>query len=161
MKTVLARASGAGAAAALVLAVCGFAGAATAQDSGAVQEWHAFSRSGTTVYLADVNSIAQSGEVTSIMVAKVRIAPTPATDRSYTADRFELRCGARRIRAVLSIFYDGTGAEEDRYDESEAEWDPISDNSFGGYLKTVVCDGARASPPHYSSIAAFMDGGRR
>lgn len=160
MKGVLSRAAHAGAAA-LALAACGVAGAATAQASGAAQEWHAFSRSGTTVYLADVNSIAQSGDVTSIMVSRVRITPPSPTDRSYSADRFELRCSARRIRSVLEIIYGENGEEEDRFEDAAVEWDPITDNSFGGYLRAVVCDGSRASPPHYSSIAAFIDAGRR
>ncbi|WP_339915191.1 surface-adhesin E family protein [uncultured Brevundimonas sp.] len=125
----------------------------------AAENWHKFSYNSTAAYLADVDSIAVEGDVTSIMVAKVPRTGT-ASDYHYSVDQFVFRCAARQVRSILNIGYGDDGAEMDRFDDSDVPWDDVVRNSYLEFLKNIACDGARSSDSTWPSIRAFVDSGR-
>lgn len=122
----------------------------------AAENWHKFSYSGTTAYLADVDSIGVEGDVTAIRAAKVPLAGD-AGDYTHSIEHYALRCAANQIRSVLSVDYGADGNEIDRYDDSEAPWDDVIRNSYLDFLKAIACDGARSSEGSWPSIPAFVD----
>ena len=126
----------------------------------AAENWHKFSYSGTTAYLADVDSIGVDGDVTAIRAAKVPLAGA-AGDYSHSADLFTFRCAARQVRSILSIDYGADGNETDRFDDAEAPWDGLIRDSYLDFLKAIACDGERSSEGSWPSIAAFVDSSRR
>jgi hypothetical protein len=126
----------------------------------AAENWHKFSYSGTTAYLADVDSIGPAGDATGIRVAKVPLAGA-AGNYSYSVDQFTIRCNAREVRSVLSIDYGPDGTETERFDDPESPWDEVVRDSYLDFLKDIACDGVRSTEGSWPSIAAFVDGGRR
>ena len=126
----------------------------------AAENWHKFSYSGTTAYLADIDSIGEEGGVTGILVAKVPLAGA-AGDYSHSVDRFTFRCAAREVRSILSIDYGPAGSEIDRFDDAEAPWDEVVRDSYLDFLKDITCDGVRSTEGSWPAITAFVDGGRR
>lgn len=126
----------------------------------AAEVWHPFSRSQNNVFMADVDSIAVNGDITTVLVAT---APRtgPAGDYSYTVETYEFRCGAHSTwRTAGVVEYGPDGAESDRYPEADAAWEEIHPNTSPDYLKQIVCDGSRAQPPVWPTIKDFVDAGR-
>ncbi len=126
----------------------------------AAENWHKFSYSGTTAYLADVDSIGVEGDVTSIRTAKVPRSGA-AGDYTHSVDLFTFRCGARQVRSILSIDFGADGSEIDRFDDSEAPWDEVVRDSYLDFLKGIACDGERSSEGSWPSITAYVDSSRR
>lgn len=123
------------------------------------EDWHPFSRSDQTIYLADVDSVVANGDVKTIRVAKVPRRPTP--DQSgYRVELFEFRCAANEVRNVATLEYDASGGEIDRFDDDLAEWEEIYPNSYLEFLKGMACDGNRATSRTWPSIPAFIEAGR-
>ncbi|CAN5149765.1 hypothetical protein BH09PSE1_BH09PSE1_19840 [soil metagenome] len=123
------------------------------------EDWNAVSRSTTRVYLVDVNSIKVSGDVSAITLARVPLHPAATTDHSYTLVELEYRCAAKQSRAVAETDHDEAGVALDRLETGD-DFDAYNTDSLYGFIGAVVCDDARASPPTFPSIAAFMDAGR-
>ncbi len=123
------------------------------------ETWHPFSRNQNNAFLVDVDSIAVNGGVTAVRVAKASLRGE-AGDLSHTVETYELECAANRWRTAGAIEYGPDGSEADTYPEEGAEWEVARDNTLPAYLKQVVCDGARAKPPHWPTIRAFIEAGR-
>jgi len=139
------------------------AGVAAAQDAApaetmaAAEDWNPVSRSATRAYLADVASLLP-GDSVSIRLARTPLG-TSAGDYSHTIDDFQFQCRTGQVRMVASTEYGPDGAQTDRFEE-EAAWEDIPANSLDAYLKSVACDGDRASGKTWPSIRAYIDAGR-
>lgn len=133
--------------------------AAGAATPAAAESWHPFSRSPNNVFMADVDSIAANGDITT-----VRVATAPrrgaADDYSYSIETYEIQCATHKWRTAGVVEYGPDGAEADRYPEEGAAWEEVRPNTSPEFLNSIVCDGVRAQPPIWSSIKAFVDGGR-
>jgi len=134
--------------------------AAGTQATPAGEDWNAFSRSSSRVYLTNVGSIATVGDVTSIQIALVPLRGA-AGDLSHSRENIEFKCAAKQSRTVTTTEYGPDGVQTDNYDDSAAEWDAYSSASRDGYLSVIACDGQRAAPPTWQSIKAYVDAGRK
>ena len=137
-----------------------FAGLMLVAGPAAAENWHKYSYSGTTAYLADVDSIATEGELTGIRVAKVPLSGANG-DYTHVGELISFDCAARRVRTVLEVYYGPGGTETDRYDDADAPWDEVIRDSFIDLLRSIACNGVRSSDGSWPSIAAFVDGGAR
>lgn len=140
---------------ALSLAVLA-AGAAT---PAAAESWHPFSRSPNNVFMADVDSIVENGDVKSVRVAT---APRrgPAGDYSHSIETYELQCAASKWRTAGVVEYGADGAETDRYPEEGSPFEDVRPNTAPAFLSNIVCEGSRAQPPIWATIKDFIDAGR-
>ncbi len=129
------------------------------QPATPVEDWHAFSNNVDRVYLADIGTLARTGDVTTLRVARVSRRPTSPTDLSHTIDEFAFRCAAGQVRAGSTVEYGADGTQADRYDDG-GDFEAIREDTLDDFAKPYACDGARGNPPSYPSIRAFMDAGR-
>ncbi len=149
------------------LAIVLQAGAVQAQDAAVArpapvagsEEWHSISRNSDRVYLANVGTMGQIDDVTTILVARVARKPASPTDYSYSADEYAYRCAANQVRPGVSVEYGPDGAETDRFEDG-GDWETVRSGTLDEFVKQVACDGERANPPVFPSIKAFMDAGR-
>ncbi|MBL0948853.1 surface-adhesin E family protein [Brevundimonas sp.] len=118
-----------------------------------VSDWHPFSRSATTAYLADAAQIVPTEAGTRVRVARV---PLTGSDFSHEIDTFTFRCGSREIRFLSTDTYDGTGQLTDRYEETVEEWDTVNEGTNYGFLYEVVCNEKRSAQGSYPSVTAFI-----
>ena len=125
----------------------------------AAETWQAYSRSVNNAFMADGDSITIESGITSIKVATVPRA-AEAGDRSHSVETYQFRCDANQWRTAGVIEYGPDGVEAGRYPEEDSPWEPLRRDTMPHYLKEIACDGARAVPPHWPSIQAFMDAGR-
>lgn len=123
------------------------------------EDWNAISRSTTRAYLVDVNGIKTAGGVSTVTLARVPLAPTTPTDLSYVAVEMEYRCASKESRSVAEIDHDASGAAQDRIANDEA-FEAYNADSLFGFIGAVVCEDARAAPPTFPSIAAYVAAGR-
>ena len=124
------------------------------------ETWHPYSRSTGSVFMADVDSIVVEGDVTRVLVATV-MRTGDAGDYSHTIETFEFQCGSNsKWRTAGMVEYGPDGAEIGRYPEEGAEWVSVRANTSPDYLEQIVCDGARAQPPIWPTVRAFVDAGR-
>jgi hypothetical protein len=131
-----------------------------AASPAAAESWHSYSRSANNVFMADVDSITVTDGITSVRVATAPRAG-PAGDYSHSVETYEFRCGqAARWRTAGVVEFGPDGAETGQYPEADAAWEPVRPNSTPAYLAEITCDGARAEPPIWPSIQAFVDAGR-
>lgn len=122
------------------------------------ENWNAFAHSATTAYLADIDSIMTTGDIVSIDMAAVPLHGT-AGDYSYRIDTWQFKCAASLWRAPMSVEYGPDGSRTGEYPD-DSDWSPIRAGVNSGTLKQIACDGARATPPTWPSIKAFIDAGR-
>lgn len=136
------------------VAALALAGAAAAET------WQAYSRSEHNAFMAEVDGIVSEGGVTSI-----RVATVPRTgesgDLSYSVETYQFQCDRARWRTAGVVEFGPDGSEAGQYPEDDAAWEPVRENTMPGYLKAIACDGARAHPPHWPSIQAFIEAGRQ
>ena len=125
----------------------------------AAENWNAYSRSANNVFMADVDSIAETGGVTSVRIAMVPLR-AEAGDYSHSVETYEFQCGRDRWRAAGVVEMGPDGAEGDRYPEEGAEWTAVRADTMPAYLKQIACDGARAAPPTWPTVKAWIDAGR-
>ncbi|MBF0665095.1 MAG: hypothetical protein IR159_06070 [Brevundimonas sp.] len=125
----------------------------------AAETWQAFSRSANNAFMADADSIVAVDGITSIKVATVPRAGE-AGDLSHSVETYQFRCDANQWRTAGVIEYGPDGAEAGQYPEPDAAWEPLRRDTMPNYLKEIACDGARAVPPHWPSIQAFVEAGR-
>ncbi len=125
----------------------------------AAETWQAFSRSANNAFMADADSIVTEGDITSIKVATVP-RQGESGDLSHSIETYQFRCGANQWRTAGVIELGPDGNEIDQYPEVDAEWEPLRRDTMPNYLKDIACDGARAVPPHWPSIQAFIEAGR-
>jgi hypothetical protein len=137
----------------LGMAALALAGSATAET------WQAFSRSVNNAFMADADSIMTEGGITAIKVATVPRAGELG-DLSHSIETYQFRCGANQWRTAGMIDYGPDGSEAGQYPEEDAAWEPLRRDTMPNYLKEIACDGARAVPPHWPSIQAFITAGR-
>lgn len=133
--------------------------AAIAAPSAAAEELHPFSRSPNNVFMVDITSLATNGEVTSVHVVTVPLR-TPADDYSHSVETYEIQCATGAWRTAGLVEYGPDGAEAGRYPEEGAAWETLRPNTAPKYLNDIVCEGARATPPVWASVRAFIDAGR-
>ena len=127
--------------------------------SAAADTWQAYSRSQNNAFMAEVDGIVTEGDVTSIRVATVPRAGD-AGDLSHSIEIYQFQCGRSRWRTAGVTEFGPDGAEADQYPEEDAEWEVVRDDTMPRYLQAIACDGARAVPPHWPSIQAFIEAGR-
>lgn len=125
----------------------------------AAETWQAFSRSANNAFMADADSIVTEGDITSIKVATVP-RQGESGDLSHSIETYQFRCGANQWRTAGIVEFGPDGSEMDQYPEVDAEWEPLRRDTMPNYLKEIACDGARAVPPHWPSIQAFIEAGR-
>ncbi len=125
----------------------------------AAETWQPFSRSAANAFMADSDSIVSAEGITSIKVATVPRG-AEAGDLSHSIEVYEFRCGANQWRTAGVVEYGPDGAEAGQYPEEDAPFEPVRRDTMPHYLKEIACDGARAVPPHWPSIAAFIEAGR-
>jgi hypothetical protein len=125
----------------------------------AAESWHPFSRSPNNVFMADVDSIVENGDVKSVRVVT---APRngPAGDYSHSVETYELQCATKKWRTAGVIEYGPDGAETDRYPEEGSPFEDARPNTAPAFLITIVCEGSRAQPPIWATVKAFIDAGR-
>jgi hypothetical protein len=123
------------------------------------EDWNAVSRSTTRVYMVDAQSIKTVGDVTEVRLARVPLNPESQEDKSWTQVNMAFRCRAKESRAVSEIEHDEMGVAQEPFDTGE-DFSPYTGDMLDAYVAAVVCDGDRAQPPTYPSIAAFMAAGR-
>ena len=129
------------------------------QVSAAPETWQVYSRSANNAFMANADSIVTEGEITSIQVATVPRAGETG-DLSHSIETYQFRCPARRWRTAGVVEFGPDGAEIGQYPEEDAAWEPLRPDTMPNYLKEIACDGARAVPPHWPSIQAFIEAGR-
>lgn len=125
----------------------------------AADTWQAFSRSSHSAFMAEVDGITTEGEITSIRVATVP-REGEAGDLSHSVETYQFRCRANQWRTAGVVEFGPDGAEAGQYPEEGAEWEPVRQETMPGFLKDIACDGARAEPPHWPTIRAFVEAGR-
>jgi len=125
----------------------------------AAETWQAYSRSASNAFMADADSIVSDAGITSIKVATVPRAGE-AGDLSHSVETYQFRCDAEQWRTAGVVEYGPDGSEAGQYPEEDAAWEPVRPNTMPNYLKEIACDGARAVPPHWPSIQAFIEAGR-
>jgi hypothetical protein len=130
-----------------------------AASPAAAENWNAYSRSSNNAFMADVDSISQTGEITMIRISMVPLHGDPG-DYSHSLETYEFRCGAARWRPAGVVELGPDGVEVDSFPEEDAEWEAIRPDTMPDYLKQIACDGARADPPTWPTIRAFIDAGR-
>lgn len=118
-----------------------------------VSDWHPFSRSATTAYLADAAQIVPTDGGTRVRMARV---PLTGTGFGHEVDTYAFRCGSREIRFLATDTYDGRGQLTDRYEETVEEWDTVSEGTNYGFLYDVVCNEKRSAQGSYPSVTAFI-----
>lgn len=128
--------------------IAGLAAPAVAED------WNPFSRSSQYVYMADADSVASVGSDTTILVAR---APVAKTARAYRVQTYAFDCPGGRFKITRTVEYGDDGAETDAFDEEGAEYESVPRNSMIESVKEIACDGNRAEPPTYPSIAFYLD----
>jgi hypothetical protein len=133
--------------------------AVAAATSASADTWNAYSRSTNNVFMADTDSIASNGDVTSVRVATVPLRGD-ATDYSHTVETYEFECRARTWRTAGSVEYGPDGAQLDAFPEDGAAWVPVRANTMPDYLHALTCEGARAEPPTWTAVKDFVDAGR-
>ena len=141
-----------------LIALIGLAAFALAGPASA-ESWQTYSRSAHNAFLAEVD-----GLVSGVGLTRIRVATVPRTgepgDLSHSIETYEFQCTARKWRTAGVIEYGPDGSEIGQYPEEDAEFEPVRPETMPGYLKEIACDGARASPPHWPTIQAFIEAGR-
>ena len=132
---------------------------AVAAGPAGAENWNSYSRSANNVFMADVDSIVQVGGVTSIRIAMAPLHGDPG-DYSHSLETYEFQCGANRWRPAGVVEIGPDGAEIGAYPEEGAEWEPVRADTMPSYLKQIACEGARAEPPTWPTVKAFIDAGR-
>lgn len=138
----------------LALAALGAAASPACADT-----WNAYSRSVNNVFMAETDAILTNAGVTVIRVATVPLRGE-AGDYSHSVETYEFDCGARKWRTAGVLEFGPDGAELDRFPEDNAAWEAVRANTMPDFLKQIACDGARAEPPTWTSVQAFVDAGR-
>ncbi|RZJ29678.1 MAG: hypothetical protein EON85_06445 [Brevundimonas sp.] len=125
------------------------------------EDWHAYSRTGTRAYLADVDSItAAGGSAVSIRSASVPL-DLPNTDFSHGEEIYQFDCAAGKWRTAGAKDFAADGSEDGAYPEENASWEPVRPNTVPDYLKQIACDGSRSDNQTFPSIRAFVEAGRQ
>lgn len=121
------------------------------------ENWNVISRSSATVFMLDVDSIAEGGDVRTAVLARVP-ASGPADDLSYSAGEIAIRCNANQSKPGVEILYGPDGAEQERIDDGY-DFEAIARNSLDSYVKDMLCGGQRSAAT-YPSVRAFIEAGR-
>lgn len=122
-------------------------------------DWHLYSRSQSNVFMADVASIVAADGVTSIRMTIVPKAGE-AGDYSHSIETYQFQCDQGRWRTAGVIEHGPDGAQLDAYPEEGAEWMPLRSGTMPEQLKEIACEGARANPPTWPTVQAWIDAGR-
>ncbi|HVK42290.1 MAG TPA: surface-adhesin E family protein [Phenylobacterium sp.] len=125
----------------------------------ASETWQVFSRSVNNAFMTDPDSITTEGEITSIKVATVP-REGESGDLSHSIETYQFRCDADQWRTAGVIEYGPDGVEAGQYPEEDAAWEALRRDTLPNYLKEIACEGARAVPPHWPTIQAFIEAGR-
>ena len=123
------------------------------------ESWNAYSRTDSTLYMADVDSITQADGVTSMTSATVPKTGA-AGDYSHTVETYQFQCAAKKWRTAGLVEYGPDGTETGNYPEVDAAWEPLRPNTNPEQLLGMACEGTRAAPPVWPSVKAYVDAGR-
>lgn len=142
----------------VIITIAGLSlGLGLAASPALAENWHVVSRSSATVFMLDVDTIAETGGAKVATLARVPAAG-PATDLSYSAGEIAIRCAANQSKPGVEVLYGPDGAEQERIDDGY-DFDAIAKNSLDGYIKDMLC-GDQRSTAVYPSIRAFIEAGR-
>lgn len=142
---------------AIISALASVSVPAMAMQDAPAAEWHVISRSSATAFMVDVASIKTDAGVTSVMVARVP-ASGSAADMTHSVNQVDIKCRANQSRPGEDILYGADGSIEDRINDGY-DFDTIQANSLDAYIKSVVCDGDRATAI-FPTVQAFITAGR-
>ncbi|WP_420470359.1 surface-adhesin E family protein [Brevundimonas sp. FT23042] len=124
------------------------------------EDWHAYSRTGTRAYLADVDSIATvEGGFVAIRAASVPLA-VAADDLTHGEEIYQFDCAGRKWRTAGATDFAADGSQDGDYPEEGAAWEPLRPDTVPDFLKQIACDGSRSAGTTYPSIRAFAEAGR-
>lgn len=123
------------------------------------ENWNTVSRTPNNAFMVEVDAVSTVGEITVVPVATVP-RRGEATDYSHSVETYEFKCGAGQWRTAGIVEYGTDGAETGRIPEEGGSWEQTRANTLPDFLKQIACEGARADPPTWPSIKAFVDGGR-
>lgn len=123
------------------------------------ESWNAYSRTDGKLYMADTDSVVQADGITSMKSATVPKVGD-AGDYSHTVETYEFQCAAKKWRTAGLVEYGPDGAEIGNYPEADAAWESLRPNTNPEQLMNIACDGARAAPPLWPSVKAYVDAGR-
>lgn len=123
-------------------------------------EWQMFSRSSQTAFLVDPSTIAEQNGVTSIQMARAPLNPAQG-EPGWTLETYEFRCSSSEYRMTTMADFGLDGSPAAPPETLEESFEPVSAGGLSGHLKGVACDNQRVRPPHYASIQAWIDGGRK
>lgn len=137
--------------------MAGFIGLAAATPA-AAESWSRFSASDRTVYLVDLDAMTPVDGVVTTRLARVP-AQGPATDLSRETEEVMVRCSDSQSRSGVTVTYDASGAETDRYSE-DSPWEATSTGGVYGAIKSFACDNMRPEGKSWPSIQAFIEDGR-
>lgn len=155
-----------------ILAAAGAVGIATAawaQDAppaepappaAAAHQWQEVAASSAKVYLADTADVRTLADGVAMQIALVPRTGA-AGDYSHTVDQYTIRCASGEFQVAAGLAFGPDGAEEDRWTDDAAPWDPIRSGSLADAVKEIACDGAASTGTVHPTIQAFIDGGRR
>lgn len=139
--------------------VIGLTALAALATPAAAEDWHIYSRSQSSVFMAQVDSVAANGDVTSMLVGRAA-RQGEAGDYTHTTEMYEFRCASKEWRTAGQVEYGPDGAETERYPEDGAAWEPARAGSIPDQLREMACEGSRANPPTFPTIQAWVDAGR-
>lgn len=128
--------------------------------SGQGPEWQVFTRSAQRAYLVDPSTLRETGGVTSIQIARAPFAVEDG-DPAWTLETFEFRCSAGEYRTTQIAEFNADGSAATPPETLDEAFEAIAPNGLSGYLKAIACDGQRARPPYYPSLAAWIAAGRK
>jgi hypothetical protein len=123
------------------------------------ENWNTVSRTPNNAFMVEVDAIVTTGEITIVPVATVP-RRGDATDYSHSIETYEFKCGSGQWRTAGIVEYGEDGAETDRIPEEGGSWEAVRANTLPDFLKQIACEGARADPPTWPSVKAFVDAGR-
>jgi hypothetical protein len=116
------------------------------------EEWRAFARTDSTVYLVDVGGVV---ERTGMRTASLARVPRQSNGRGPEIEIYEIRCAQNQMRFTMARELDETGAEVDSYEENGA-FEPVPEGSTMHFMKQIVCDGLRPEGRGWPSLIDYM-----
>ncbi len=116
------------------------------------EDWRAFARTDTLVYLVDVGGIAGAPELRTATLARVRRAHG---ERGPELEMYEFSCPDKRMRMTRSVELDDAGAEVGAYDET-GDFESVPDGSVIDFLRQIACDGLRPEARGWPNLRAFL-----
>jgi len=141
----------------IAFALC-IAAAAAVPTLVSAEEWHLFSKSAATGYLAEVTTIRKDGDTTIVTLARVPRRGLAASDLSHEVEEVAFRCEARQMKTLSSTEMNAAGAKGESF-PGDAEFEAVPARGLRDDLRQIACDNARV-PETFASVQAYIEAGR-